>query len=89
MIAADAPAGIYHGTSTGQTSWHGLATVVFEASGLDPARVLPTTSDAYPRPAPRPASSVLSHDSLEAAGIAPIGDWRTSLTAYLSGPAQH
>lgn len=88
MIAADAPPGVYHGTSTGQTSWHGLATAVFESSGLDPARVLPTTSDAYPRPAPRPASSVLAHDSLESAGVAPIGDWRTSLTAYLSGAAR-
>jgi dTDP-4-dehydrorhamnose reductase len=88
MIAADTPAGTYHGTSSGHTSWRGLAAAVFEESGLDPARVLPTTSDEYRRPAPRPALSVLSHDSLTAVGIAPIGGWRVSLRRYLSGLAR-
>ncbi len=85
MIAADAPAGTYHGTSTGEATWCGLAKAAFEQAGLDPDRVHPTTSDAFPRPAPRPAFSVLSHDSLTAAGITPIGDWRSGLARHLSG----
>ncbi|EWT02796.1 dTDP-4-dehydrorhamnose reductase [Intrasporangium oryzae NRRL B-24470] len=85
IVEAGAPAGTYHGTSAGSTTWFGFARAVFEEAGLDPERVQPTTTDAFPRPAPRPASSVLSHDSLVAAGIEPIGDWRPSLTAYLSG----
>ena len=44
--------------------------------GLDPAVVTPTTSDAFVRPAPRPAYSVLGHEALERAGVKPIGDWR-------------
>ena len=84
MIAADAPAGIYHGTATGQTTWRGLAQAVFEQLGLAPARVRPTTSAAYALPAPRPAYSVLSHDTLLAAGLAPIGDWRTGLARHLA-----
>lgn len=67
--------GIYHATSSGQASWFDLASAVVASAGSD-ARVLPTTSDAYPRPAPRPAWSVLGHDRWLQAGIAPIGDWR-------------
>ena len=83
LIAADPPGGVYHGTSTGETTWHGLARAVFEARGLDPQRVRPTTTDTFPRPAPRPAYSVLSHATLEAAGITPIRDWRAALRDFL------
>lgn len=75
LVAADAPAGTYHGTSSGQTSWHGFAQAVVGAAGLDPAIVAPTTSEAFVRPAPRPAYSVLGHGALRAAGVEPIGPW--------------
>ena len=75
LVAADAPAGVYHGTSSGEVSWHGFAQAVVAAAGLDPEIVRPTTSDAYVRPAARPAYSVLGHDALRAVGVAPIGDW--------------
>lgn len=84
LVAADAPAGTYHGTSSGETTWFGLARAAFELRGLDPERVLPTTTDAYPRPAPRPPYSVLSHASLEAVGVAPIRQWREGLRDHLS-----
>lgn len=75
LVAANAPSGTYHGTSSGQTSWHGFAQAAVATAGLDPQIVKPTTSDVYVRPAPRPAYSVLGHDALTAAGIEPIGDW--------------
>lgn len=75
LVAAGAPAGIYHGTSSGQTSWHGFAQAAVATAGLDPQIVRPTTSEAFVRPAPRPAYSVLGHDSFAAAGVQPIGDW--------------
>jgi dTDP-4-dehydrorhamnose reductase len=84
LVEAKAPSGTYHGTSSGEATWCGFARAVFEEAGLDPERVQPTTTDAYPRPAPRPSFSVLSHDSLTAAGIAPIGDWRAGLNAHFS-----
>ncbi|GAB3880291.1 dTDP-4-dehydrorhamnose reductase [Terrabacter terrigena] len=83
LVEADAPYGIHHGTSGGQTTWCGFARAVFQQNGLDPGRIRPTTTEAYPRPAPRPAWSVLAHDSLRAAGVAPIGDWRRSVTALM------
>jgi dTDP-4-dehydrorhamnose reductase len=79
MVAADAPAGTYHGCASGRTSWHGLATEVFELLGADPARVRTTTSAAFVRPAPRPAFSVLDLSGWEKAGLAPMRDWRTAL----------
>lgn len=79
LIAAGAPAGIYHATSSGQTTWFGLAQEVFDLQGAGRELVRPTTSDAYRRPAPRPAYSVLGHAAWAKAGIAPIGDWRESL----------
>ncbi|MEN1975321.1 dTDP-4-dehydrorhamnose reductase [Cellulomonas olei] len=75
LVEAGAPAGTYHGTSSGRTSWHGFAQAVVGAAGLDPAIVRPTTAEAYARPAPRPAYSVLGHDALTAAGVEPIGSW--------------
>lgn len=79
LVATRAPAGVYHATSSGDTTWFGLAREVYAQAGADPALVSPTTTAAYPRPAPRPAYSVLGHDAWEAAGIKPIGDWRDAL----------
>ncbi|MCU1537947.1 MAG: dTDP-4-dehydrorhamnose reductase [Humibacillus sp.] len=83
LLAADAPAGTYHGTASGETTWFGFARAVFELSGLDPERVQPTTSEQFTRPAPRPAYSVLAHDPLREAGVEPIGDWHDVLAAHL------
>jgi len=79
LITAQAPAGIYHATSSGETTWFGLARDVYALAGADPALVTPTSTAAYPRPAPRPAYSSLGHDGWLAAGIEPIGDWREAL----------
>lgn len=82
-VAGRAPAGIYHGTSAGQVTWYGLARAAFALSGLDPDRIRPTTSDRFPRPAPRPAYSVLAHTRWAAAGLAPMADWYDDLAVAL------
>lgn len=79
-----APAGIYHGTASGRTTWYGLARAVFEETGLDPDRVRPVGSDAYPRPARRPAYSVLGHDRWALSGVDIQPPWRDQLRAALS-----
>ncbi len=84
LLETEAPAGVYHATSEGETTWFGLARAVFEELGLDPERVRPTTTDAFPRPAPRPAYSVLGHDRGDAVG-ATMPPWREALSARLLG----
>jgi dTDP-4-dehydrorhamnose reductase len=79
LVESDAPPGVYHATASGQTSWFGLARAVFEGLGADPERVHPTTTDKFPRPAPRPAYSVLGHRAWARAGLEPLGDWRSTL----------
>ncbi|MFJ8856816.1 dTDP-4-dehydrorhamnose reductase [Streptomyces sp. NPDC102451] len=86
-LAGTAPAGVYHGTSGGETTWFGFTRAIFEGLGADPERVRPTTSAAFARPAPRPAYSVLGHDRWTRAGIEPIRDWREALAEAL--PSLH
>ncbi|BCB91423.1 dTDP-4-dehydrorhamnose reductase [Phytohabitans suffuscus] len=85
-LAAGAPPGVYHGTASGETTWCGLARAVFARAGHDPERVRPTTSDRYVRPAPRPGYSVLGHGRWALAGMTPMTDWETMLSAYLGSP---
>lgn len=82
LLNADPPAGIYHGTSSGDTTWFGLAREVFRLVGADPGRVHPTTTDRFPRPARRPAYSVLAHGA-SADLVAPISSWDDALGRYL------
>jgi dTDP-4-dehydrorhamnose reductase len=79
LIQAGAPPGVYHATSTGATTWHGLAREVFRLTGARPGLVEPVTSAAYPRPAARPRCSVLGHGAWAQAGLAPIGRWDSGL----------
>ncbi len=82
--SAAAP-GVYHATSSGQTTWFGLARQIFGLLGADPSRVRPIPGSALPRPAPRPAYSVLGHDAWAEAGIPPIGEWQTALQRAFPG----
>jgi dTDP-4-dehydrorhamnose reductase len=79
IVDSGAPFGTWHATGSGRASWFDLARAVFEELGLDPARVTPTSSEAFVRPAPRPAFSVLAHDMWPAAGLDPLPEWRDAL----------
>lgn len=82
---------VLHYAGAGQASWHELAQAVFVAAGADPARVHPVTSDQFPRPAARPAWSVLSTAAWTGAGLTAPAPWpegvAASVAAQLSGRA--
>jgi dTDP-4-dehydrorhamnose reductase len=71
--------GLLHATNAGSTTWWGLARLVFELAGADPERVRPVTSAEFPRPAPRPAYSVLDTSGWLSAGLAPLPAWERSV----------
>jgi dTDP-4-dehydrorhamnose reductase len=75
LVTAGAAPGTYHATSSGEVSWFGFARAVVASAGHAEDKVAPTTSEAFVRPAPRPAYSVLDHGTVRAAGVQPIGDW--------------
>ena len=79
LARSSAPAGTYHCTNTGQTTWHGFVQAVFEELGADPARVQAIPSSEYPVPAPRPAYSVLSSRAWDEAGLPVRQGWREAL----------
>jgi dTDP-4-dehydrorhamnose reductase len=83
----DVPAGVYHCTNGGDTTWFEFTRAVFAELGADPSRVLPTTSDAFPRPAPRPSYSVLSDEAWRKAGLTPLPQWRDALHAAFAESA--
>ncbi|WP_405842112.1 dTDP-4-dehydrorhamnose reductase [Streptomyces platensis] len=78
-LSGAAPAGIYHATNTGETTWYALAREIFGLLGADPDRIRPTTSRALARPAARPGFSVLDQRRWQEAGLGPLRDWRSAL----------
>lgn len=74
---------IVHVTNSGNCTWHDFATEIVRASGL-PTTVKPVTTAEFPRPARRPAYSVLSPDSLHAYNIH-MPEWPDALQRYLGG----
>lgn len=79
----DAPR-ILHATNAGQATWFDLARAVFAAIGADPQRVRPCGTEDFPRPAPRPAYSVLSGAAWQAAGLTPLRSWKLALQDALA-----
>jgi len=78
--------GIVHVSNYGNCTWCEFATEIVRASGM-PAKVKPVTTAEFPRPARRPAYSVLSPDSLHAYNIH-MPEWQHALRRYLaSAPA--
>ncbi|MGW5753507.1 dTDP-4-dehydrorhamnose reductase [Nocardia rhamnosiphila] len=82
-----APA-VLHATNSGRASWYDLARAVFAGIGADPERVRPCTTADFPRPAARPAFSVLSGTAWREAGLTPLRPWESALTEALNRDAR-
>jgi dTDP-4-dehydrorhamnose reductase len=80
-LATDRVPGVFHVTNAGATTWFGLVRAVLDAAGHDPGRVEPiATADLHPpRPAPRPAYSILDNAALRLAGYPALPEWQDGL----------
>jgi dTDP-4-dehydrorhamnose reductase len=79
VLAVDRRPGVFHVTNQGETTWYDLAREVLLQAGRDPARVVPVTTQALNRPAPRPMNSVLDNAALRLSGVALLPDHREPL----------
>lgn len=83
LVTKAAPFGVYHATSQGTATWFTFTQAIAARVGIAAEDVHPVSTEDFPRPAPRPEWSLLSHEALVGAGIEPIGPWmeRWSLAA--------
>ncbi|MBO9598790.1 MAG: dTDP-4-dehydrorhamnose reductase [Cohnella sp.] len=75
--------GVYHATNGGYCTWYEFAKAIFKEAGIDSTKVVPCTTDEFPRPARRPMYSVLGSQALQEAGFQPLRHWRDALRDYL------
>jgi dTDP-4-dehydrorhamnose reductase len=72
-------AGLFHGTNAGECSWHQLAIEALSKAGHD-VRVVAVTTEEFPRPAPRPAYSVLGTEREDGLRLPP---WQEAVADHL------
>lgn len=85
-LAADRRSGVFHLTNQGAVSWYEFVREIVRLLGRDPAMVHPITTAELvpPRPARRPANSVLDNRAWREAGYAPLRDFRAPLAELLA-----
>ena len=73
-LAVDRRSGVHHLTNGGAVSWYEFVRSIVAAAGRDPDMVQPirTVDLDPPRPAPRPANSVLDNAVWRLAGLPPL-----------------
>ena len=79
--------GTFHVTNQGETTWFGFVRDILEAAGSDPDKVRPITTAELdpPRPAPRPANSVLDNAALRLGGLPLLPHYRDTLVRTVRG----
>ena len=70
------PYGTYHTCGGGSTSWYGFAKEIFNQADIN-ANLKPCTTAEFPRPATRPAYSVMDNGGI-------CRDWKLALKDYLA-----
>ena len=74
--------GIVHLTCEGQASWYDLACEIFRFMDIK-QKLVPCSTQDFPRPAPRPANSRLEKERLRFLGLPAMPEWREALHDFL------
>lgn len=74
--------GVYHVTDGGECSWHGFAVEIAKLAGAA-CKVEPCTTAEFPRPARRPAYSVLDLSKTEAL-VGAMPTWQNNLASVMN-----
>lgn len=77
LLEGNFPSGIYHITNSGPCTWYEYTKKIFEILGKD-IKITPVPASAFPRPAKRPAYSVLLNTKLP-----PLRSYKSALREFL------
>jgi dTDP-4-dehydrorhamnose reductase len=81
--------GLYHCTSTGETTWEEYARFLAKEMGLPNAEVIGQSSASLPSmKAPRPRRAVLDNRMLRLRGLDTMPDWRDAARAFVRAERQ-
>lgn len=75
--------GTFHLTCEGEASWAEFAAEIFRLTGKN-QKIVPCTTEEFPRPAPRPKNSRLDKMGLRLAGLSPMPDWKDALEEFIT-----
>ncbi|MDN4620704.1 dTDP-4-dehydrorhamnose reductase [Paenibacillus sp. PsM32] len=80
--------GVYHASNSDSCTWYEFTQEIFRQAtdilDVDIQAVLePCATSEFPRPAPRPANSVMEHLSIRTNGFTDIRSWQEGLNAFL------
>lgn len=78
MIEQKPNYGVYHVTNAGTCTWYEFAQEIFRITN-SPVKLSPCTSAEFPRPAKRPAFSILLNTKFP-----PMRPWQAALRAYIT-----
>jgi dTDP-4-dehydrorhamnose reductase len=82
MIAAGCRS-TYHVTNSGSCTWFELASRAVQWAGIEGVSIAPVPTSEFPRPAPRPANSILANARLKQDGLALMRPWQTAAREYI------
>jgi dTDP-4-dehydrorhamnose reductase len=82
MIAAGCRS-TYHVTNSGYCTWYELASEAVAWAGMQSIPIAPVSSSEFPRPALRPANSVLANAHLERDGLLLMRPWQAAVREYV------
>ena len=82
MIAAGCRS-TYHVTNSGYCTWYELASEAVARAGMQSIPIAPVSSSEFPRPALRPANSVLANAHLERDGLPLMRPWQAAVREYV------
>lgn len=90
-LAVSEKYGIYHASNAGSCTWFEFAQAIAEEgtkhgtfqAAVQIAEIVPCTTTEFPRPAPRPAYSVMDHIGIRTNGLQAMRPWREALIAFL------
>jgi dTDP-4-dehydrorhamnose reductase len=75
--------GTYHVTNSGSCTWYDLASCALEWAGIHTVPIAPVSTSEFPRPAQRPANSVLANSRLERDGLPSMRSWQLAAREYV------